>query len=191
MGFPASGTSSSLAKNTSYLVPPALAKSSLSAAPNISFKADGLPPLNSSIRPMRIYVRTPRSFALIVLGLCSVGLVQASTLQCDGNTTEIQACMGKKLNKANTRLAKYLTAAQARIDKNLGSRPNLKTAQAAWVRYRELECGDVFELWAQGTYRTAASSECMLRLTQERTHEIWQAYLTYLDSTPPLLPEPR
>ena len=128
---------------------------------------------------------------MTVLGLCSVGMAQASALQCDGNTLEIQACMGKKLDEANTRLAKYLTAAQARIDKDFGSRPDLKTAQAAWVRYRELECGDVFELWAQGTYRTTASSECVLRLTQQRTHEIWQAYLTYQDSTPPLLPEPR
>ncbi|WP_147418206.1 lysozyme inhibitor LprI family protein [Salinisphaera sp. Q1T1-3] len=140
---------------------------------------------------MRIYVHTLRSIALIVLGLCSVDSVQASTAQCDGNTLEIQTCMAKKLDKANTRLARYLTAAQARIDKDFGSRPNLKTAQAAWVHYRELECGDVFELWAQGTYRTTASSECMLRLTKERTHEIWQAYLTYQDSTPPLLPEPR
>jgi uncharacterized protein YecT (DUF1311 family) len=118
-------------------------------------------------------------------------MAQAFSLQCDGSTLEIQACMGKKLNEANARLAKYLTAAQARVDKDFSSRPNLKAAQAAWTRYRELECGDVFELWAQGTYRTIASSECMLRLSQQRTHEVWQAYLTYQDSTPPSLPEPR
>ena len=133
---------------------------------------------------------TPQILALVVLGLCSAGLVQASTVQCDGSTLEIQACMGKRLDEANARLAKYLTAAQARIDKDFGSRPNLKATQAAWARYRDLECADVFELWEQGTYRTIASSECMLRVTQQRTHEVWQAYLTHQDSTPPLLPEP-
>lgn len=99
--------------------------------------------------------------------------------------------MGKNLDEADALLARYLTAAQARIDKDFGSKPNLKAAQAAWARYRDVECGDVFDLWVQGTYRTMADSECMLRLTQQRTHEVWRAYLTYQDSTPPLLPEPK
>ncbi len=99
--------------------------------------------------------------------------------------------MGKKLDDANAVLGRYLAAAQARIDKDFGSKPNLKAAQEAWARYRDLECGDVFDLWAQGTYRTIADSECMLRLTRQRTHEVWQSYLTYQDSTPPLLREPK
>ncbi|MFC5527741.1 lysozyme inhibitor LprI family protein [Rhodanobacter ginsengisoli] len=136
-------------------------------------------------------MRVPRITPLILVVLCSTGLAQASSQQCDGNTPEIQACMEKKLDEANALLAKYLTAAQARIDKDFGSKPNLRASQAAWAHYRDLECGDVFEFWVQGTYRTIANSECMLRLTQQRTHEVWQAYLTYQDSTSPLLPEPR
>ena len=132
-----------------------------------------------------------RSLLLVALGSCSAGFVQASSLQCDGNTLEIQACMGKKLDEANALLARYLAAAQARINRDFGSKPELKATQAAWSRYRDLECGDVFDLWAQGTYRTLTSSECTLRLTQQRTHEVWRAYLTYQDSTPPVLPEPR
>ena len=125
-----------------------------------------------------------------VLGACSAGAVQASPPLCDGNSAEVQACMGKQLEQANALLARYVATAQARIAKDFGSKPDLEAAQAAWSHYRDLECGDVFDLWMQGTYRTIASAECMLRLTQQRTHEIWQAYLTYQDSTPPLLPEP-
>ena len=132
-----------------------------------------------------------RRLSLVAVGLCLSGLAQATAPQCDGTTLEIQTCMGEKLDAANARLAKYLAAAQTRIDKDFGAKPDLKAAQAAWVHYRELECGDVFQLWEQGTYRTVASIECMVRLTQQRTHEVWQAYLTYQDSTPPLLPEPR
>lgn len=132
----------------------------------------------------------PRKFFLLVLGLCSMNLAHAAPLQCDGNTLEIQACLAKKIDKANSRLTEYLSTAQARIDKNFGSKPDLKAAQKAWIRYREIECGDVFDFWVQGTYRTIASAECELRLTRQRTHEVWQAYLTYQDSTPPLLPEP-
>lgn len=131
-----------------------------------------------------------RSFILVALILCSTGLAQASSPQCDGNTLEIQTCIGKKIYEANARLTNYLSTAQARIDKDFGSKPNLKATQAVWARYRDLQCGDVFEFWEQGTYRTIASSECLLRLTQQRIHELWQAYLTYQDSTPPLLPEP-
>ncbi|WP_425605277.1 lysozyme inhibitor LprI family protein [Fulvimonas yonginensis] len=136
-------------------------------------------------------MRLLRNLLLVALGSCSAGLVKASSSQCGGDTLEIQACMGTKLDEANALLAKYLAAAQARIDEDSNSRPNLGNAQAAWLRYRDLECADVFDLWSQGTYRTVASSECMLRLTRQRTHEIWQAYLTHQDSTPPVLPEPR
>ncbi|WP_017460458.1 lysozyme inhibitor LprI family protein [Dyella ginsengisoli] len=135
-------------------------------------------------------MRILQSALLVASGLFSAGLAQASSPPCNGSTPEMQACMGKKLDAANAMLARYLAAAQARIDRDFGSRPNLGAAQTAWVHYRKIECGDVFEYWAQGTYRTIASAECMLRLTRQRTHEVWQAYLTYQDSTPPLLPEP-
>ncbi|WP_063672415.1 lysozyme inhibitor LprI family protein [Dyella thiooxydans] len=135
-------------------------------------------------------MRIPRNALLIVLGLCPAGLAYASSPPCDGSTTEIQVCLGKKIDAADALLARYLAKAQARIDRDFGGKPRLGAAQAAWVAYRRIECGDVFDYWAEGTYRTIADAECMLRLTQQRTHEVWQAYLTYPDSTPPLLPEP-
>jgi len=131
------------------------------------------------------------SSSLVALLLCSTSLAQASSPECKGNTLEVQTCMGKKIDEANARLTKYLSTAQVRIEKYFASKPNLMATQAAWARYRDLQCGDVFEFWVHGTYRTIASSECSLRLTQQRTHEVWQAYLTYQDSTPPLLPEPK
>ena len=31
---------------------------------------------------------------------------------------------------------------------------------------------------------------CMIEATRARTHDIWTDYLTYVDRTPPVLPEP-
>jgi hypothetical protein len=31
---------------------------------------------------------------------------------------------------------------------------------------------------------------CQIKLTQLHTHTIWLEWLTYMDSTPPILPEP-
>ena len=33
--------------------------------------------------------------------------------------------------------------------------------------------------------------KCLLEQTRRRTHDVWKAYLTFMDSTPPLLPEPK
>ncbi len=34
------------------------------------------------------------------------------------------------------------------------------------------------------------AGSCLLDMTKKRTHEIWETYLTYMDSTPPILKEP-
>lgn len=32
--------------------------------------------------------------------------------------------------------------------------------------------------------------DLLLQLIQQRTHQIWSDFLTYMDSTPPILPKP-
>ena len=39
--------------------------------------------------------------------------------------------------------------------------------------------------------RWAAYLGCKIALTQARTHWLWRNWLTYMDSTPPILPEPK
>ena len=66
----------------------------------------------------------------------------------------------------------------------------LNQSQQAWLSYRKAHCDAVYEQWSGGTIRGTMFGGCMLRLTQLRIHVIWQDYLTYMDSTEPLLPEP-
>jgi uncharacterized protein YecT (DUF1311 family) len=109
---------------------------------------------------------------------------------CDGTTMEMVRCLDKRGEEADAELTKYLAAAQARINGSLDAKPDLAHAQAAWSDYRHAHCGDVYDFWREGSIRGPAAAACYLEITRRRTHEVWSDYLTFPDSTPPLLPEP-
>ena len=96
----------------------------------------------------------------------------------------------KQIDRANAKLQRYLEAARARVVLFELDSAALDAEQAAWEHYRSKHCGNVYELWAKGTIRYEMSATCMLLTTQERTVDIWRAYLTYVDSTPSVLPDP-
>lgn len=106
------------------------------------------------------------------------------------NTVEETECMSAEIKKAENKLADYMSAAKGKVAEDKSIELQLDAAQKAWLTYRDAQCGDVYRYWVHGTYRYRASAQCMLDLTQERTHDIWAAYLTYVDSTPPVKPEP-
>ena len=118
--------------------------------------------------------------------------VGASELLCGNakNTVEEAQCLSAELEKADKIQADYLAVAKERIAKADLGKPQLDIAQTAWRQYRTTHCGDVYTYWAAGTYRYRAELECEIELTRSRTHDIWKTYLTYLDSTPPVRPEP-
>jgi uncharacterized protein YecT (DUF1311 family) len=98
--------------------------------------------------------------------------------------------MSAEIDKADKTLREYLEAAKERISRDKITGLNLDATQAEWSRYRTMHCGDVYQYWAEGTYRYRASAQCQIDLARSRTHDIWAAYLTFVDSTPALLPEP-
>lgn len=108
-----------------------------------------------------------------------------------GKTTlEIAECRQKQIDAADAKLGQYLTAARKRVvafDVQVGL---IDEEQKAWEAYRSAHCGNVYELWRQGTIRYEMSAICTLEVTRERTVDVWRAYLTYGDSTPPTLPDP-
>ncbi|MFZ6708731.1 lysozyme inhibitor LprI family protein [Undibacterium sp. TC9W] len=124
--------------------------------------------------------------------LCATATVSHAEILCTTakNTQEEAQCMAAEVNKADQKLQTYLQAAKSRIDKTPDVKLNLDTAQKVWEQYRAAHCGDVYTYWAQGSVRYRQSAQCQLDLTQSRTHDVWQAYLTYADSTPPVLPRP-
>ncbi len=101
------------------------------------------------------------------------------------------------LDGAERRMEEYLLAAKKRVENqredNLGatlSAKDLADEQQAWTRYREQRRANVYAWWADGTVRNDATVLSDVEAICARTHEVWKAYLTCADGTPPLLPEP-
>ncbi|MCB0336212.1 MAG: DUF1311 domain-containing protein [Bdellovibrionales bacterium] len=130
----------------------------------------------------------------ILLLLLSVFLfsLNAEEIDCSKaiSTPEINACAAKELAAKEKVLEDYLEKAYELKKPEQKVVQSLKESQTTWLRYRKSYCSGVYELWSGGTIRGAMYNGCMIRLTKERTHIIWSDYLTYMDSTPPALPEP-
>jgi hypothetical protein len=117
---------------------------------------------------------------------------------CPGAATPaVERCLQDRLSGAEAELARYVAAADARLRQQVGrdpaaarARQRFEAAEQAFAAYRDAECGAVFEAWSGGTIRNAMEIVCRLRITRLHTHTLWREWLTYMDSTPPILPEP-
>ncbi|MGN6279356.1 MAG: lysozyme inhibitor LprI family protein [Sphingomonas sp.] len=128
-----------------------------------------------------------------------LALMMAAADPCDGFTTlDINACLAKQADAAQAKLDHYLTVSRHRLQSD-GADPASDTpkllagfdaAETAWESYRDRQCDNIYVYWQGGTIRNAMALGCRISLTKERTHMIWKSYLTYMDSTPPVLPEP-
>jgi len=139
----------------------------------------------------------------LVLALATTLATQGAprTPPCPGESTpQINQCFAGRLTRAEANLSRYLTASRERLQREAGAagdttaaaavRREFDAAEHAWSAYREAECGAVYDYWSGGSIRTVESLNCRIGLTRLHTHTIWQLWLTYMDSTPPLLPEP-
>lgn len=135
---------------------------------------------------------------MLLLALAAAGTLGTSPpardLQCrDLTTVATEQCLVRRRDAAMRTLDRYRSAARARIVREspeVGALPiAFDAAQAAWVRYARQQCGTV-EMWQGGTVRNATALACDIRMTELRTHELWHDWLTFVDRTPPILPEP-
>lgn len=147
---------------------------------------------------------------MLIIALLTTALIQESApssapqdaIVCDraGNTIELNACGALDLERERARMQRYLEAAYSRAhdsdtSDSLYGEPTqstayLQSAQAAWVAYADIRCLGLYDQWKGGTIRTLMALGCRIEATRQRTHDIWADYLTYPDSTPPVLPEP-
>ena len=119
----------------------------------------------------------------------------------DGTTLDTNRCFSDRLESANADLARYVAAVRARLKQEAKEAQSgdasaadgakgFEAAEKAWSSYRDLECGDVYSYWSEGSIRDVEDLDCQIKLTRLHTHTIWLQWLTYMDSTPPILPEP-
>ncbi|GAB3549952.1 hypothetical protein GCM10027343_32400 [Noviherbaspirillum agri] len=56
--------------------------------------------------------------------------------------------------------------------KHKSIREDLRTAQRAWVTYRDAECKFNTALWEGGSIRPMENAFCLMRITEERTRQL-------------------
>lgn len=106
-------------------------------------------------------------------------------------TYDMVQCGQRELAQQDELLQQYLAAARAHLDRGAPQAvAALDAAQAAWQEFREKQCQAVATRWQGGSISGPMTLECRIGLTRQRTHQLWADYLTYPDSTPPVLPEP-
>jgi uncharacterized protein YecT (DUF1311 family) len=129
---------------------------------------------------------------LILLLLFSIPSFAEDQIDCEKayTTNEINICSIQEADEAFDILEKYLAKARQRYVSEKSVLYTLNLAQESWLKYRDAHCNAIYEQWSGGTIRGAMYGGCMLKLNKLRTHVIWEDYLTHMDSTPPLLPEP-
>ena len=128
---------------------------------------------------------------LLLASACQISFAQ-SLVACETEPTTIQIndCLVKAIERSEKEMERYFNAAVAQMRGQSSTDADLFTTQTKWLDYRKAHCTDVYDKWRNGSYRHARSAACYLKLTAARTHDIWSAYLTFIDSTPPVLPEP-
>ena len=113
-------------------------------------------------------------------------------LDCDNaiTTLDINQCAAINLKAADTDMLKYLDASYQHNAHDPELIAAIKLAQKDWETYMKSHCDSVYTQWREGTIRGVMTISCKTQQTKQRTHEIWENFLTYMDSTPPVLPEP-
>lgn len=105
-------------------------------------------------------------------------------------TLDINDCLLAVFERADARRGEYLAAAIQQADGNAELTAQIEQSDAAFTAYRDAECGAVYTDWIEGSIRGAMSLSCRIAMTDRRTSTIWQNWLTQMDSTTPILPEP-
>lgn len=129
---------------------------------------------------------------LVLLLACFPALLPAAEPDCENamSTLDINQCAGIEQETAKREMHRYLAKSLEHHREDAELVAAIKKSQAAWQKYAKAHCDSVYTLWRDGTIRGVMSISCKTRLIRTRTHELWSDYLTFMDSSEPVLPEP-
>jgi len=116
---------------------------------------------------------------LLMIGLFTIpARSQNDNGVCDGNTAEVTACLVQHFKTADADLnAVYQKAIKSATEYGPTDLANLKDAQRKWIAYRDAVCEAEFALYQGGTAGGPAKFACLWRITDQRTHDLKEAYL--------------
>jgi uncharacterized protein YecT (DUF1311 family) len=140
---------------------------------------------------MKVWAITICTFTIVSVFLFSSYAFETDICDDPRNTYEINRCLSLKIENAEKVLNKYFVESKNRYTGYPEVLAAISNSQKEWIQYRDAHCDSIYEIYKEGTIRGIMGGSCMLEVTYTRTHELWQNYLTYPDSTPPILPEPK
>jgi hypothetical protein len=95
------------------------------------------------------------------------------------------------IDQLRKRMKLYLDKARERFAKDKKLLQLIDESQKRWEAYTDAEYDAVYQYWGDGSMAGIAAQDSLKQLIRCRTYVIWENYLTFMDSTPPLLPEPK
>ncbi len=130
---------------------------------------------------------------LSIFAFTAIASDEEITFDCDNavSTLEINTCAIIELDLARAELSKYLNVSFEHNSADSELVKAIEVAQNDWQAYMSSHCNSIYTKWREGTIRDAMTISCETNLTVQRTHEVWAHFLTYMGSTPPVLPEPK
>lgn len=113
------------------------------------------------------------SGALLFTAIVANGYQSQTTDPCkDAQTTfEMKQCAAKKYKQADDELNRVYRQLVAKLEDE-GHKTSLKTAQQAWLKYRDTNCDFESYLNRGGTIYSLVVSDCMTVMTNSRTSEL-------------------
>ncbi len=109
-------------------------------------------------------------FLVLVVGVS--GLRAQRRDPCDGDTTlEMRQCAARKYKQVDDELNKTYRLLMSKLD-NEGHKSSLKTAQQAWLKYRDTNCEFVSYLYRGGSIAPVIVTDCMTNMTTARIIEM-------------------
>jgi len=134
-------------------------------------------------------------FILLILSIYSTFALSNEDIEIDCDkalsTLDINYCAGVDLKAAELEMATYLAKSKEQYQDDTELIKAIDAAQTSWSLYAKAHCNSIYTMWREGSIRGVMSLTCMTKATKSRTHEIWENFLTYMDSTPPILSEPK
>ncbi len=111
-------------------------------------------------------------FALLaIVGSYAVGQKQKPKPCADAMTqADMNICWGNEYKKADAVLNKTYQELAAMLDQE--EKAQLKSAQTAWLKYRDTNCDFVADQYKGGSMRPMIAAICLADVTQNRTKEL-------------------
>jgi len=118
---------------------------------------------------MKVAVLVLLVSTLVVASVFGQGTKKAPCSDAD-NQAEMNICAGKEYKNADAELNRVYQQLVAKLEPE--EKAQLKDVEAAWLKYRDTNCGFVADQYKGGSIRPMILGLCLADVTRNRTAEL-------------------